>query len=46
MGKGAFRRFKDVLHVAGDKWIQAWYQWKDDHLNEEMKQWFAIVGRG
>ena len=31
MGKGAFRRFKDVLHSVGDKWEQAWYKWREDH---------------
>jgi hypothetical protein len=40
MGKGAFRRFKDVLHGVGESWVQAWYQWKGDHLHEAMKQWF------
>jgi len=40
MGKGAFRRFKDVLYSAGDTWVQAWYQWKDDHLHEAMRRWF------
>ncbi len=40
MGKGAFRCFKDVLHSADDTWIQAWYQWKGDHLHEAMRRWF------
>ncbi len=43
MGKGAFRRFKDVLHRVGDEWVQVWYQWRDDHLHEAMKQWFASL---
>jgi Uncharacterised protein family (UPF0158) len=33
-GRGAFRRFKEVLHESTDKWVQAWYQWKDNHLKE------------
>ena len=43
MGKGAFRRFKDVLHRVDYEWVQAWYQWKDDHLHEAMRQWFASL---
>jgi hypothetical protein len=43
MGKGAFRRFKDVLHLVGDQWVQAWYHWKDDHLHEAMREWFASL---
>jgi hypothetical protein len=43
MGKGAFRRFKDVLHLVGDKWVQEWYRWKDDHLHEAMREWFASL---
>ncbi len=43
MGKGAFRRFKDVLSGVGEKWVQAWYRWRDDRLNEAMKEWFASL---
>ncbi len=43
MGKGAFRRFKDVLHGAGDKWVQTWYHWRDDHMKEAMHEWFACL---
>jgi hypothetical protein len=43
MGKGAFGRFKAVLHHVGDEWVQAWYQWKDDHLKEAIKEWFASL---
>jgi len=43
MGKGAFRRFKDVLHRVGDEWVQAWYHWRDDRLNQAMKEWFASL---
>jgi len=43
MGKGAFRRFKDVLHGVGDEWVQAWYYWRDDHLHKAMQEWFASL---
>ena len=41
MGKGAFRRFKDVLHHVGDDWVQTWYRWRDDQLKKAMKEWLA-----
>ena len=43
MGKGAFRRFKDVLHSVGDEWVQAWYHWRDDQLHTAMKEWFESL---
>jgi hypothetical protein len=43
MGKGAFRRFKDVLHSVGDEWVQAWYHWRDDQLHMAMKEWFESL---
>jgi len=43
MGKGAFRRFKDVLNSVGNEWVQAWYQYKDEQLHQVMKQWFASL---
>lgn len=27
-GKGAFRRFKDALHLLDEHWLQAWHQWE------------------
>src|SRR6185312_3437237 len=42
-GKGVFRRFKEVLHGVDDEWAQAWYSWRDDHLHEAMKEWFASL---
>ena len=42
-GRGAFRRFKDVLHESADRWVQVWYQWKDHHLKETMHEWFASI---
>lgn len=42
-GKGAFRRFKDVLYDAGEGWIEGWYEWESCYFFEEMKSWlFAL----
>lgn len=39
-GKGAFGRFKNVLHNHKDQgWLAAWDQYKEDCLWEEMKSW-------
>jgi len=43
MGRGAFRRFKDVLHMVGNKWVEAWYRWHDDRLKEAMYEWFESL---
>ena len=43
MGKGAFRRFKDVLYVLGDEWEQQWYHWRDERLQEAMDEWLESV---
>lgn len=43
MGKGAFRRFKDVLHMVGDEWVQAWYSWRDAQLKAAMNEWFESL---
>ena len=43
MGKGAFRRFKDVLHAIDDEWVQTWYRWKDDRLKEAVDAWLKSV---
>ncbi len=43
MGRGAFRRFKDVLYRAGDKWEQEWYRWRDDRLKEAMYEWLESL---
>ena len=42
-GKGAFRRFKDVLHGVGDAWVQEWYHWRDIQLKAAMRVWFESV---
>jgi Uncharacterised protein family (UPF0158) len=41
MGKGAFRRFKDVLHRLGEEWVQAWYRWRSDQFTHAMREWLA-----
>ena len=38
-GKGAFRRFKDTLHLVNEQWLQAWYQWKDTRLKAAIDEW-------
>jgi Uncharacterised protein family (UPF0158) len=43
MGRGAFRRFKDVLHMVGDDWAQAWYDWRDRRLKEAMYEWLESL---
>jgi Uncharacterised protein family (UPF0158) len=42
-GKGAFRRFKDTLHRVDDKWLQAWYQWRDKRLKAAVDEWLKSV---
>ena len=42
-GKGAFRRFKVILQRVGEEWSQVWYQWRDAHLKEAMREWFASL---
>ncbi len=43
MGKGAFRRFKDVLHMQGETWTQAWYSWKDEQLSTALEKWLMSL---
>ena len=38
-GKGAFRRFKDTLHRVDERWLQAWYQWRDKRLKVAVEEW-------
>ena len=42
-GRGAFRRFKDTLHLVDDRWLQAWYQWKDEQLQAAVDEWLKDV---
>lgn len=45
-GKGAFGRFKRVLHEAGEGLPGVWAQWERDHLYEAMQDWFESLGIG
>ena len=42
-GKGAFRRFKDAIHLLDDQWPQAWYQWKQTQLEAARDEWLKSV---
>jgi hypothetical protein len=42
-GKGAFRRFKDTLYSVDDRWLQAWYQWKQTRLEAVVDEWLKSV---
>ena len=42
-GRGAFRRFKDTLHRVDDRWLQAWYQWRDKQLQAAVDEWLKDV---
>lgn len=39
MGKGAFRRFKDVLYTTDEKWVQTWYEWRNHRFTEAVEAW-------
>jgi len=42
-GRGAFRRFKDTLHRVDDRWLQAWYQWRNKRLEAAVDEWVKSV---
>jgi Uncharacterised protein family (UPF0158) len=42
-GKGAFRRFKDTLHLLDNQWLQAWYQWRNNRLETALDEWLKSV---
>lgn len=42
-GKGAFRRFNDILLEEGNAWIDGWNQWKSDYVYGEMEGWLATL---
>lgn len=42
-GKAAERRFKDTLHHVDDRWLQAWYEWKDKRLKAAVEEWLESV---
>jgi hypothetical protein len=43
-GKGAFRRFKDTLHRVDERWLRAWYTWRDQRLKAAVEEWIRSVG--
>ena len=42
-GKGAFRRFKDVLFNYPDE-RERWFQFKDDRIEERALEWLGDIG--
>ncbi len=42
-GKGAFRRFRDTLHRIDDRWLQAWYQWREQHCRAAIETWLKDI---
>jgi hypothetical protein len=40
-GKGAFRRFKDELHVGHPELLPAWYAFRDIRAKRRAVQWLA-----
>ncbi len=42
-GKGAFRRFKDTLHRVDEKWLQAWYQWREKRVRDAVEEWVRSI---
>ena len=42
-GKGAFRRFKDTLHLLDEQWLQAWYQWRSKRLRAALDEWLESI---
>src|SRR5207244_4558920 len=47
-GKGAFRRFKDTLHLIDDQWLQAWHQGRNKRLEAALAEWLKdfVFDRG
>jgi hypothetical protein len=42
-GKGAFRRFKDVLlHYPEER--ERWFKFKDDRMQERALEWLGEIG--
>lgn len=44
-GKGAFRRFKDVLLNYPEK-RERWFQFKDDRIEERAREWLSDIDVG
>lgn len=44
-GKGAFRRFKDVLLNYSEE-RERWFQFKDDRIEERAREWLSDINVG
>lgn len=42
-GKGAFRRFKDVLHNYPEE-NERWFKFKDERMEERALEWLSDIG--
>ena len=42
-GKGAFRRFKNVL-LSYPKYRERWFEFKQQRMNEEVTEWLNSIG--
>lgn len=42
-GKGAFRRFKDVLYDYPD-WRERWFQFRDERMYKRVLYWLETIG--
>ena len=42
-GKGAFRRFRETFHRLDDRWLQAWYQWREKHVKAAIDAWLKEI---
>ena len=42
-GKGAFRRFRETFHRLDDRWLQAWYQWRETHVKAAIDAWLKDI---
>lgn len=40
-GKGAFRRFKDVLADSAGDWREQWFTWKNQCMRKELEEWLT-----
>ncbi len=38
-GKGAFRRFRETFRRIDDRWLHAWYQWRETHVKAAIDAW-------
>jgi len=42
-GKGAFRRFQNVLHRGDEQWLHTWHEWRDRQLKSAVDEWLKSV---